>query len=144
MFKVSAGHGFQITFPNKWMVSVMFGTHNYCENRYSRHYSDPEPQEMSCKDAEIAILRPEMDEKGDMVNVWVSWPCDDVRGWVEATEVAEVIMIARLLEFNEQPGINLANWRERTAWIAERTARMVKKEEQFLIELEAAQALPSG
>lgn len=60
-FAITEGKGFQITFDNGILVSVQFGSGNYCENYFK--YLEPnwfygkERQERiwSSKDAEIAV-----------------------------------------------------------------------------------------
>tara|TARA_Y100000034_G_C6655133_1_gene286952 strand:+ start:96 stop:581 length:486 start_codon:yes stop_codon:yes gene_type:complete len=39
-FRVCDGKGFQIRFKNGWTLSVQFGQHNYCENRYGSRAGD--------------------------------------------------------------------------------------------------------
>lgn len=45
MFRVVNNKGFQIEFPNGWTASVMFGSTNYCDNRWkSEHIVFPAGQ----------------------------------------------------------------------------------------------------
>lgn len=91
-FNTFAHKGFQVTFPNGYTVSVMFGAGNYCEHRFNQ---DIEPGSTvpvwgrhSSQDAEVAVLGP--DE--EFVLGWPGCPeSDQVRGWLNPTEVLEVM-----------------------------------------------------
>ena len=91
MFKTFAQKGFQTTFPNGFTVSVMFGSGNYCENRFSdlevggtvKVWSGHKSQ-----DAEIAVI----DSNDNFVTGFPGCPeGDQVRGWVEPNELLEVM-----------------------------------------------------
>lgn len=53
MFQVFANKGFQVTYDNGFMVSVMFGRGNYCNNRNNQYDVNRSP------DAEVAVFRNE-------------------------------------------------------------------------------------
>jgi len=91
MFHTFAKKGFQVTFDNGFTVSVMFGTRNYCQHRDShvevgdtvKVWSDH-----NSPDAEIAVIGP----NGDFVTGFPGCPdCDQVRGWVDAEEMLQVM-----------------------------------------------------
>ena len=60
-FAITDGKGFQITFDNGILVSVQFGSTNYCENYYKhflkerRYGNEREERFWYSKDAEIAV-----------------------------------------------------------------------------------------
>ena len=93
-FNAYTHKGFQMTFPNGYTVSVMFGAGNYCEHRYNQ---DVEPilgatvpvwGRHSSEDAEVAVLGPD----DNFVLGWPGCPeSDQVRGWVTPAEVLAVM-----------------------------------------------------
>jgi hypothetical protein len=76
--------GFHLRFENGWLLSVQFGTGNYCANRdYS--FGDGEWHE-ECPNAEIAAWWGEggmidWEESGDSVLGWV--PAEKVLDWID-------------------------------------------------------------
>ena len=90
MLKVINNKGFQMTFANGWTVSVVFGSGNYCENRWEDipHPAQVNPSgEIECINAEIAAW----DKDGN----WHRFDHDDVSGWHTPNEVTKFInMIA--------------------------------------------------
>ena len=50
-------NGVMFTFPNGYMVSIRWGTANYCDNRFTEGVTD------SCANAEVAI----MDKNGNII-----------------------------------------------------------------------------
>jgi hypothetical protein len=76
-FRVVASKGFQLTFDNGWIVSVMFGRGNYCSDRWEGPQVG-EVADHSDSLAEVAIFRAD----GDI---------GDVQGWRTADEVADII-----------------------------------------------------
>ena len=91
MFKTFSQKGFQVSFDNGLTVSVMFGSGNYCEHRFS----DMEVggtvkvwSEHNSVSAEIAVI----DSNGNFVTEFPGCPeGDQVRGWVEPNELLEVM-----------------------------------------------------
>ena len=78
--------GFSIKFSNGYTLSVKFGSMNYCAARKCAPYTSPD----MCRDAEIAVIRPD----GEFHSLDNS---DDVMGWVTPDKLAELIpMIAGL------------------------------------------------
>jgi hypothetical protein len=68
--------GFHFTFQNGWTASVQIGPGNYCENRMA-----PMGTKITqCGNAEIAAW--------DADGKWYNFGTDDVKGWVEAEEIA--------------------------------------------------------
>lgn len=107
MFQITGGKGFKMTFANGWMISVQFGTGNYCENR-SLDMSDMLPDESLNKyltrrdrevgekgsaDAEVAVWNHE--------GKWANFGGDTVSGELSPDEVAEVIGIVSNLHRHE-------------------------------------------
>ena len=94
MFRTNnEGHGFQITFPNRYTVSIQFGIFNYCNNKLTP-YKDTAPE--YCRDAEVALVHPD----GWLVSLegkfdW--WSGDTVNGYTSPNEVAELIAYAQAL-----------------------------------------------
>jgi hypothetical protein len=91
MFKTFSKKGFQVSFDNGLTVSVMFGSGNYCEHRFS----DMEVggtvkvwSEHNSVSAEIAVI----DSNGNFVTEFPGCPeGDQFRGWVEPNELLEVM-----------------------------------------------------
>lgn len=54
-FSITANKGFQLTFPNGYMISVQFGPGNYCGNRHN--HTLPEDEPLHCATAEVAVYR---------------------------------------------------------------------------------------
>jgi len=86
MFRTNQNKGFTMEFKNGITISVQFGTGNYCERR---NLTAPIQGEMKMnmvesKTAEIAIW--------DKEGTWFNFGHDQVKGWVEADEVATWII----------------------------------------------------
>lgn len=86
MFRTTQNRGFQMEFKNGITISVQFGTGNYCERR---NMTAPIQGEMKMdrvesNTAEIAIW--------DKEGTWFSFGHDQVKGWVEADDVATWII----------------------------------------------------
>ena len=87
MFRSTNNKGFQITFKNGMTISVQFGTMNYCD---LKNITAPIQGEMKMaivesNTAEIAIW--------DSYGKWFSFGSDEVKGWVDADEVARWITV---------------------------------------------------
>ncbi len=87
--------GFQITFANGLMLSVQFGSGNYCKNR-DINYRRPAPDS---PDAEIAVIDTTMEKGENNENHHVVFvtdlfcDCGDtVAGWQTPDQVAEVMI----------------------------------------------------
>jgi hypothetical protein len=91
MFKTFAQKGFQVSFDNGLTVSVMFGSGNYCEHRFSdMELGDTVKvcSEHNSVSAEIVVI----DSNGNFVTEFPGCPEGDrVRGWVEPDEMLEVM-----------------------------------------------------
>ena len=97
MIRITDGRGFQMTFANGNMVSVQFGSMNYCSIRsfdfdQSDIYGSAKAAEGS-PDAEIAAF--DVDGRwliptGDL-RATLGWGEDDVHGWVSPDHVAMFI-----------------------------------------------------
>jgi hypothetical protein len=85
MFKTFSQKGFQVSFDNGLTVSVMFGSGNYCEHRFS----DIEPGDThDSASAEIAVI----DSNGNFVTEFPGCPeGDKVGGWVGPGYMLEVM-----------------------------------------------------
>ena len=90
MFNITDNKGFSMTFKNGCTISVQFGIMNYCSN-YSTRYGYDKLYETTndSKDAEIAVWKAD--------GTWITkdilpLECGDVKGYVEADEVAEIIL----------------------------------------------------
>ena len=61
MFTITDGKGFRIKFANGWSISVQWGPWNYCDNKDSDLRDTPAPLDrmFSCKDAEVAVIKPD-------------------------------------------------------------------------------------
>ena len=93
MFKSTHNRGFQMTFQNGITISVQFGTDHYCEHRksaYDRLTDDTAPAIVESKSAEIAIW----DKNGTLFG----FEYDQVKGWVDADEIAEWIALIQYAE----------------------------------------------
>ena len=85
MFTITEGKGIHITFENKLTVSIQFGKYNYCDNRSEIQKNENGVYSKNC---EVAIL----DKKGDFVTKkFIDCINDDVKGYVEADEIAKII-----------------------------------------------------
>ena len=87
MFRSTNNKGFQITFKNGMTISVQFGTMNYCDRK---NITAPIQGEMKMaivesNTAEIAIW--------DSYGKWFDFGSDEVKGWVDADEVATWIIL---------------------------------------------------
>ena len=91
-FTITLGKGFRIQFNNGFILSVQWGSGNYCENQNKEWMGKVEFWESS--DAEIAVI----DEDG----AFISLGEDTVKGWVTADEVAEVIGIVQSSSTKEE------------------------------------------
>jgi hypothetical protein len=81
--------GFQIEFSNNYMVSVQFGTINYCDNRDAKTIKNK--YRASCENAEVAVLK-----YGEFIDGWPNCPQgDEVRGWVTPEELIEILAWAK-------------------------------------------------
>ena len=84
MFNITGGKGFQITFPNKWTISVQFGPFNYRDDRslyvpYATTYDS-----MQSVNAEVAVW--------DGNGIWKQLgDNDDVIGWQSPEEVLKLM-----------------------------------------------------
>ncbi len=86
MFRSTCNSGFQMEFKNGIIISVQFGIGNYCERRNMTVPIQDEMKmdRMESKDAEIAIW--------DKEGTWFNFGYDQIKGWVEADEVATWII----------------------------------------------------
>lgn len=89
MFRSTQNKGFQMEFKNGITISVQFGTGSYCERR---NLTAPIQGEMKMdrvesSTAEIAIW----DKDGN----WFDFGHDQVKGWVDADEVAFWIIFCK-------------------------------------------------
>jgi hypothetical protein len=87
MIRSVQNRGFQIEFKNGMTISVQFGADNYCERK---DMNAPVQGEMQMRmvespNAEIAIW--------DRNGKWFNFGHDEVKGWVEADEIAEWIAL---------------------------------------------------
>lgn len=83
MFKVVNNKGFQMEFPNGWTASVMFGSTNYCTNRWTFIPSPDQPNQsggIESTTAEISAWNSETGAEFFDDN-------DNVEGWVTAEDV---------------------------------------------------------
>jgi hypothetical protein len=104
MFKSTFNRGFQMTFANGITISVQWGSGNYCDRR---NFSDGLKTDLKhdvvqCSNAEIAIW--------DAEQVWFDFGRDQVKGWVDANEVATWITLvseAAILDNVRQNAIDL-------------------------------------
>ncbi len=93
-FSITRGRGFQIAFPNGWLVSVQFGP-----GTYSDHYD----AEISSKSSERCGR-----DGSSTAEVWClnddagkSWPEDDPIGYQTPEQVAAIIACAAKGDFSE-------------------------------------------
>lgn len=91
-----ANRGVQMTFPNGWTVSVMWGPGNYCMNQYDRplapqHMEDGTIPAYASTDAEVAAWRYEKGKR-----IWHNFGYDTVSGWLSPLEV--VAFMAQVAE----------------------------------------------
>ena len=88
---ITNGKGFAITCDNGVLVSVQFGTGNYCDAREAGRslmnggnpYASAAVSNHQCENAEIAVIFAD--------GKWHNWGYDDVVGYVAADEVARLI-----------------------------------------------------
>lgn len=86
-FNITNGKGFNLTFANKWQISVQWGPGNYCE-RKNDDFDTPKKQNYWVSNsAEVAVW------KGDGKQSFVPLQFDSVEGWCSTNKVAEMITI---------------------------------------------------
>ena len=98
MFTTNNNKGFHLTFENGWTISVQFGPGNYCDHR-SRPDTDPcitaewyDAQPSKVRIWESTTAEVEAWNKDD---VWYNFGDDEVKGYMTANEVLELMnMIA--------------------------------------------------
>ena len=101
-FTITRGKGFRIQFNNGFALSVQWGPGNYCENQ-DKCMTEPEKAEFwESSDAEIAIV----DEAGKLMSLGE----DQVRGWVTADKVAELIGIVQSSSTEDQIKEKIKKW----------------------------------
>ena len=101
-FTITRGKGFRIQFNNGFTLSVQWGPGNYCENQ-NKAFDSPEKVEFwESLDAEIAII----DEAGKFMSLGE----DQVKGWVTADKVAELIGIVQSSSTEDQIKEKLKQW----------------------------------
>lgn len=102
---ITEGKGFQITFDNGILVSVQFGSGNYCEN-YFKHlepnwFYGKERQERiwSSKNAEVAVWDTNKHDKWITADVCklagFGDICDDVIGNIETDDLIKILRVAK-------------------------------------------------
>jgi hypothetical protein len=86
-FCTNSNKGFTMRFDNEMVISVQWGTGNYCERRSFSTEIMPEMKQRTVESitAEIAIW--------DKDGTWFSFGSDTVKGWVDANEVAKWIYL---------------------------------------------------
>lgn len=94
MFNITRGKGFHMEFENGYVISVQWGSGNYCDNKHLAWDAEVGP----CKTAEIAIW-----PKGGDLKEWEHG--DSVKGWCDAEEVAYWIYQASTWKAGEAPEI---------------------------------------
>lgn len=105
MFLVTRDQGFHMTFENGYTISVQWGPGNYCDN-HMRPFDYDEDRNghmrqranMQSNTAEVAAW----DALGNYVKLG---DMDDVKGWLNADEVASLITIIKAMpkgQDNEQ------------------------------------------
>ena len=88
--------GFHLSFPNGWLISVQWGPGNYCSTRTDETHAQTNPfdgkyHEFESNTAEIAVWHK------DHPRMYPLSASDDVKGWVNASEVAQYILwVSRL------------------------------------------------
>lgn len=85
-------HGFIMTFPNDWTISVQWGPGNYCDTKRGINPWDGKYHEFNSQTAEIAVYYKDTDK------MYPLSAYDDVKGWVSASEVAMYIQWVALLD----------------------------------------------
>jgi hypothetical protein len=89
MLKATMNRGFSLTFENGLTISVQFGGGNYCSNRNTSldYQAEMKQQITECQNAEIAIW--------DKEDIWFDFGDDQVKGYVNADDVAMWIIRAK-------------------------------------------------
>ena len=80
--------GFHMEFPNGWIISVQWGPMNYCSTGKAFPRVNPfdgDQHEFKSDTAEIAVMHKEHAEMYPLSDH------DDVKGWINADEVAKYI-----------------------------------------------------
>lgn len=92
MLASTLNKGFQLTFENELTISVQFGSGNYCERKIGLWVPNDEMKYdiVKSSNAEIAIW----DKNGK----WFNFGSDEVKGWVEANEIAKWIYLVSTVE----------------------------------------------
>lgn len=87
MFRSTRNSGFQMEFKNGITISVQFSTKNYCERKSMTApiQGEMKIERVESNTAEIAIW--------DKEGTWLNFGHDQVKGWVEADEVATWIIL---------------------------------------------------
>lgn len=94
MFKAIGNKGFHVQFENGYVLSVQWGTVNYCEARdYNAAYGcEASEPKWSSEDAEVAIMDSCLPDMPFVTREFIPTLCDDVKGWVTADEVATLML----------------------------------------------------
>ena len=86
MFRITAGRGFQMTFPNGYMVSVQWGPMNYCDNRCIENCLFPSETDQNSNTAEVAVIK-----NGALIHFEECPSEDTVAGWLTPEQVVKIL-----------------------------------------------------
>ena len=102
--------GFHIPLENGWIVSVQFGTGNYCVNRDALHPDSSgktRPFLEACPDAEVGVMDATKDER---LCEPPGWGGDPVLGWQGPAEVRVLIEWVATWAMSEVPEQSMTEW----------------------------------
>ena len=95
-FSITNGKGFNLTFANKWQISVQWGPGNYCERKSYHDLEAPRKERFwDSTTAEVAVFEDMSDEKNVGSRMISIGEDDVVLGWLTADEVAKIIEIVQ-------------------------------------------------
>jgi len=96
MIRSTQNRGFQMEFKNGITISVQFGTMNYCKRKNETLESSSTTSDMEKMFPEMGIHMVESPNAEiaiwDKEGTWFNFGYDDVKGWIEADEVATWII----------------------------------------------------
>lgn len=109
MFKITDGKGFHIKFANGFMMSVQWGSGNYCDN-YNADVSDQRNVgERGSRDAEIAVF--------DNKNEWYPINGNDVTGYLSPDDVLALMVEIAAIKTCSECGDKLVGHEDETSTV---------------------------
>ena len=88
-FNITHKKGFNLTFANKWQISVQWGPGNYCERQEDNFNAPSKTNFWTSNSAEVAVFKANDDGEKSFVPLQF----DAIEGWCSTNKVAEMITI---------------------------------------------------